>query len=437
MTNERTDGSTGRTTRRAFLRRLARGSLGLAAAPVAAREVLASTSGDGGSIPSLARGPADESYWEQVRAAFSLRDGIAPMNAANLCPAPRSVTAAVWTAMKDVEGDVSFQNRSKYGDLHEIVRERLAGFLGADTGEIAIVRNTTEGNNIVIGGLPLDGGDEVVLWDQNHQTNDVAWDVRAERHGFDVKRVSVPEQPSGPRELFDAFEQALTSRTRVLAFSDISNVSGIRLPVADLCRLGRERGIHVHVDGAQSFGALRFDLHELGCDSYASSAHKWFMGPKEAGVLYVRAERVSEIWPGVVGVGWNSDAEPPVGARKFDTLGQRNDATIAGVAACLDFHELVGSERIEERVFELATRLKEQLVDLPGAEPVTPLSPDVSAGVVIFRFEGASESELYSALYREHGVAGATTGGMRLCPHIYNTHDDVDRAAAGLAEAIA
>jgi selenocysteine lyase/cysteine desulfurase len=346
------------------------------------------------------------------------------------------VNDAVEQAMRDVEGDVSSQNRSKYGDLHDDLRSRLGAFLGADAAELAVVRNTTEANNVIVGGIPLGAGDEVVLWDQNHQTNNVAWDVRAARYGFTVRRVTVPPNPQTPAEILDAFVRELTPRTRVLSFSDTSNMSGIRPPAADLCRIGRERGIHVHVDGAQSFGLFDLNLHELGCASYSSSAHKWFMGPKEGGILYVRADRVPDIWPGIVGVGWGSGGTAPEGAAKFETLGQRNDATIAGMSACLDFHEMIGQELIQTRVFELAARLKDQLAQIPGAQAVTPRSPEVSGGVVIFRFDGVANGALNTALYTEHRVAGASTGGMRLCPHIYNTFEDVDRAAAGLAELV-
>jgi selenocysteine lyase/cysteine desulfurase len=425
------------SNRRRFLRQLAQGSLGLAVAPIAVRGAAAQVApAAAAAAPPRPTALADEAYWTQVRAAFPLRDGIAPMNAANLCPAPRVVNDAVEQAMRDVEGDVSSQNRSKYGALLDNLRARLGSYLGADPTEMAVVRNTTEANNVIVGGIPLGAGDDVVLWNQNHQTNNVAWDVRAARYGFTIRRVTVPPAPTAPAEILEAFVRELTPRTRVLSFSDVSNMSGIRPPAAELCRIGRERGIHVHVDGAQSFGLFDLDLHALGCDSYSSSAHKWFMGPKEGGILYVRAERVPEIWPGIVGVGWGGGGTPPGGAEKFETLGQRNDATIAGMSACLDFHETIGKAPIQTRVFELAARLKDQLAQIPGAEAVTPRSPEMSGGVVIFRFEGVVNGQLSSALYAEHRVAGASTGGMRLCPHIYNTFEDVDRAAAGVAELV-
>jgi selenocysteine lyase/cysteine desulfurase len=379
----------------------------------------------------------EEAYWRLVRAQFALRAGIRPMNAANLCPAPRSVVDRVTATMAELEGDVSFQNRAQYDALRERVRERLAAYLGVSADEIAIVRNTSEANNIVAGGVQLGRGDEVVLHEENHPTNSVSWDVRAARYGFVVRRVSVSAEMSA-EAMTAAFSAALSPRTRVLSFTDISNVTGIRLPARALCVVARDRGIHAHVDGAQSFGAFRMDLRELGCDSYATSAHKWFMGPKEAGVLFVRAERAPAIWPSIVGNGWGNAAETSLrGARRFETLGQRNDATIAGLDAALDFHETIGAAAIELRVLALASALKDQLSRIPGARLVTPAAPERSGGVVIARFGDRDHRALYQKLYSDYGVAGASTGGLRLCPHIYNTQDDVAHAAQAVRKLVA
>jgi isopenicillin-N epimerase len=419
--------------RRDFLRVLGSGAIGLAAVPVLPRTALGR---DVAGVPARSATP-DEAYWRLVRAQFPLRPGVRPMNAANLCPSPRSVIDRVAATSSELEADVSFQNRAQYDALRERVRARLAAYLGVDADEIAIVRNTSEANNVIAGGVQLGRGDEVVLHSENHPTNAVSWDVRAARYGFAVRRVTVTPEMSADAMLA-SFRAALTPRTRVLSFTDISNVTGVRLPARALCALARERGIHAHVDGAQSFGAVRLDLRELGCDSYATSAHKWFMGPKEAGVLFVRAERAAAIWPATVGVGWGDTAETSLrAARRFETLGQRNDATIAGLDAALDFHETIGGATIEARVLALATALKELLARIPGARLVTPVAPEQSGGVVIARFGERDHRALYQRLYAEHGVAGAATGGLRLCPHIYNTLDDVAHAAEAVRKLVA
>lgn len=424
-------------TRRRFLRRVALGSAGLAAAPLLPAE-WAGARAASAVLPRLPDGAADdEAYWALVKAQFLIRPGHVPLNAANLCPAPREVVEATAEATRDVDADVSSQNRAKYNALRESVRERLASYLGVSADEIALVRNTSEANNTVVGGLALGPGDEVLLLDQNHPTNNVAWDVRAARHGFSVRRVAVASPPASRQEVLDAFLATLGPRTRVVAFSDVSNTTGLRVPSRELCAAARERGVHAHVDGAQTFGVDVLDLRAMGCDSYATSAHKWFMGPKEVGLLYVRAQRTADIWPLAVGNGWGSGAETSArGARKFETLGQRNDAAFAGLAAALDFHERIGPARVEARVEALATRMKEGLAGL-GATLLTSTRPELSGGVVVARFEGVNAGSITGRLYSEHGIAGAPTGGLRFCPHVYNTLADVDRALAAVGQLIA
>jgi len=389
------------------------------------------------AMESLARqrhavsgGAVSEAYWEEIRRQFSFREERVPMNAANLCPSPRIVAERVSALTQDIDRDCSSQNRSKFRGLLEASRAQVAGALGVTVDEVALVRNTSEANNIINNGIPLERGDEVVVWDQNHPTNNVAWDVRAARFGLTVTRVSTPVQPTGTDELVGVFERALTPRTRVLALTHASNVSGIRLPVAELCEVSHRRGVHVHVDGAQTWGVVDLDLAALGCDSFSASAHKWFVGPKEVGVLYVKAEHVARIWPSVIAPSWGNQVEPrPVGARKFESLGQRDDAALAAIGTTVDFHRRLGAARIEARVTALATRLKEGLHDA-GYTLVTPLAAELSAGVCIAEVE-ENRGALVNALYEEHGIAGAATGGLRLCPHLYNTVEHIARAVRG------
>jgi isopenicillin-N epimerase len=417
-------------TRRDFLLRLAGAAAGVGVLPVAVPG-LEAASRPPGVAPGTVR---DEAYWSAVKDLFPLRAGILPMNAANLAPAPRSVVERVVSTAWDLEGDVSHQNRAKFSDILEEARSRTAAYLGSSPDEIALVRNASEANNIIVGGLRLGPGDEVVLFDQNHQTNNVSWDVNAARYGFQVRRIGYDPLPESPEQALEPWLRAMTARTRVVTFSDLSNTTGLQLPTRAICHAARERGIFVHVDGAQTLGATPRDLHDLGCDSYSASAHKWLMGPKEVGVLFVRAARIPEIWPGVVGVGWGNGAETTArGARRFETLGQRNDATLAGLLPTLDLHAEIGGEAIAARVVELASLLKEGIAGIPGATIVTPRAAEMSGGVVVTTFDGGKNRAIYERLYSEHGISGAATGGVRLCPHVYTTRADVERVVEAVA----
>jgi selenocysteine lyase/cysteine desulfurase len=384
-------------------------------------------------FPALLKGAADsEALWTLVRHHFAFPEDRVPMNAANLCPSPRGVADAAAELTRDTDHDCSARNREKFGRLLEESRMSVAAMIGGTPDEVALVRNTSEANNIINNGLPLKSGDEVVLWDQNHPTNNVAWDVRAARYGIIVKRVSTPAMPSSVDELVSAFERAITQRTRVLAITYVSNVSGIKLPVKQLCDVAHRRGLYVHVDGAQTWGALRVNVRDMGCDSYSASAHKWFLGPREVGLLYVRKDRIAGIWPNTVAPGWGNDAEPDVvGARKFESLGQRDDAKLAAIRIAADFHNSIGAEKIEARVVELASALKTKLKAL-DLRLATPMDPALSGGVVISRADAQKAAQAYQILDTKWGIAGAATGGLRLCPHVYNTMAHVDRAVEGI-----
>ena len=377
---------------------------------------------------------ADERYWSMVKDQFPLRDDLVIMNAANLCPSPWQVQEAVFGLTRDVDADPSHSNRSKFSGQRDEARDLLAGYLGADPEEIVITRNTSEGNNAVISGLSLGPGDEVVIWDQNHPTCSLAWDVGASRHGYTVKRVSTPPEPESEEELCGVFREAMTGRTRVLAFSHVSNVSGVALPATALCRLAQERGVMTLVDGAQTFGARALDLHNMGCDFFTGSAHKWPMGPKETGVLYISSSRQDDIWPLIVGIGWGEDDAPG----KFEALGQRDDARVSAVARMVDFHEMIGKEQVEGRIRSLAAEVKRQVtLRLPGTRFHTPIREELSLGVVVFSPPGVDLGSAMRILYEDHAVGCAVMrgdfSGIRLSPHVYNTMEDVERVVDAIA----
>ncbi|MEZ5558687.1 MAG: aminotransferase class V-fold PLP-dependent enzyme [Pseudomonadales bacterium] len=423
-------------SRRRFLAGVPAG-VALPAVALAASGATAASPGEPGSWVAGLPGAALPQRLDpvSVRGLFEFSERHVPMNAANLCPTSRPAAQALAAADAAIDLDCSFQNRAPFGTLLEHCRARIAAQLSVSPDEVALVRNTSEANNIVNAGLALEPGDEVVLWDQNHPTNNVAWAVRAARYGIVVRTVTLPAQPRDAGELIEPFVRAFTPKTRVLAVSHVSNVSGLALPVRELCDLAHARGIHVHVDGAQSWGVLHVDLPELGCDSYAASAHKWYMGPREVGLLYVRSDAIGRIWPAVVAPGWGDDVDPdPVGARKFESLGQRDDAALTGLGVAAGLHDALADADVrsgERYTRALAQHLKNGLVEA-GATLVTPMAERFSAGVCVVSVPSANRAELFRRLYAEHGIAAAPTGGLRLCPHVYNTSEHVDRVLAGM-----
>lgn len=347
------------------------------------------------------------------------------MNCANLCPTFQSVAEKVTALSRIVDYDVSFNNRAQFNDTLKATRAKVAEQIGAAGDEIALVRNTSEGNSVITNGLDFRAGDEVVIWDQNHVTNNEAWDIRAKRFGLKVVRVSLPRVQENDEHVVELFAKAFTDRTKVLTFTETSNVSGLKLPAKKLAAMARGKGVYCHVDGAQSWGAAALDLHDMGCDSFAGSAHTWFMGPKEVGILYIRSGRAPDIWPNIIGYTGDIKVELELSnALKFETLGQRDDAAVAALGETAELHDQIRPDRVEARIKELAGLLKAGLKDA-GATLVTPEDPKMSGGVVIIDVPKDNRNIVADTMYAKFGIAASTSGGLRLCPHIYNTRAHV------------
>ncbi len=381
--------------------------------------------------------------WQQVAAAlasdtpdgaFGFAEDRVPMNAANLCPMPTAISHAVARYSHELDRDLSSANRRRIENMKEDARTTVAAQLECSADELAIVRNTSEANSIVVQGLKLGKGDEVLLWDQNHPSNSLAWDVRAARDGFSVRRFSLPMNAASIDEVVAAISKEAGKQTRVVSFTHISNISGFRLPAAEICSaLRRKRSdLHIHVDGAQTWGARHFSLGNVDCDSFSGSAHKWFMGPRETGLLFVREAKQAKLAATVVSIPWGNEVEPSVaGARRYEALGQRDDAAIAALAETAAWHAELTPQFVEQTATAIADQLRDALSEF-DAPFVSSRHPDFRSNVIILKASREQLRELPQKVFEHSGVITVATGGLRMSPHIYNTRDHVLRVAAAV-----
>jgi isopenicillin-N epimerase len=380
--------------------------------------------------------PSSEGYWNMVKRQFPLEDGLLYVNAANVCPASRPVLDRHMDFLRDFHSNPSFQNRDKYKPLQERLRSKLAALLRATPDEIAITRNTSEGSNIIVKGIDLKAGDEILITDHNHPSNNDSWKIRARRDRLVVNSLAVAVPARSRDELIDAFRKAITPRTKVVAFTHVTSTTGIQYPAREITEIAHRAGAWVHLDGAQTFGVFDVDLRAIGCDSYSGSAHKWMMGPLEAGALYVKAERIPQIWPSIVTAGWADDLK---GARKFEVMGQRDDPRITAFEAAVDFVGLIGMSNVEARSRALASRLKQSLASMGNVQLKTNLEPELSGGVVKFMVKGRPTKQVYDTLWEKYRISAASTPsgdseGVRFSPHVYNSMEEMDRAVAAVKE---
>lgn len=375
----------------------------------------------------------DEKFWKEVRARFLMAPDLAFVNAANLCPTSLPVVEALERNTRFLDGNPSAASRAKLTEGREEARRLVAQALRVTPEEIIITRNTSEANNLVSSGLQLGAGDEVVIFADNHPSNLNAWREKAKRFGFTVVEVAVTNPHPGPAAYVDAFARAVTPKTRVLAVTHVTNTMGDMLPVADLCRLARERGVFALVDGAQSFGVLDINLSEMRPHFYSGSAHKWPCGPKETGVLFVDREVHDRIAPSIVSLYGGA-----VGiSRTHEAYGQRDEAALATLGAALKLQGEIGRAAIEKRSRQLATHLATQLQRIEGVTLWT--NPDAarSAAIIVFKPGTLDPRRLASTLYEKERIVCAAAGGtsrpgVRLSPHFYNTMDEMDRTVAAI-----
>ena len=385
--------------------------------------------------PALpAQGPAaGEAFWTAVRAQFVMPPELAVMNAANLCPASVPALRALTRETDDVDRNPSPQNRARLSQAKENTRKVLAEFLRVTPEEIVITRNTSESNNLVSNGLDLKSGDEVVIFSDNHPSNNQAWLEKAKRFGFSVNVVEQKNPHPGAEYYIDAFAKALTPQTKVLAFTHFTNTVGDLFPAREICAMARARGVMTLVDGAQSFGLMDVNLRDIDPDFYSGSAHKWPCGARECGVLFVNARVHDRIWPtsysaypGAVGI-----------SRRLEAFGQRDEATMIAFAEALTFQTTVGRAAIEQRAKALTQQLLAGVRRIEGFKSFTSPETDRTVAVVTFTPGTLDARKLVATLYANDRI-GVTTGGgagrsgVRVSPHFYNTPVEVDRLLTAL-----
>ena len=380
-----------------------------------------------GPLPKAPAEP-DEKYWKEVRSRFLLPADLAFINAANLCPTSLPVVEALEKNTRFLDGNPSSSSRTKLQEGREEGRRLVAAALRVTPEEIILTRNTSEANNIVSSGLALAAGDEVIVFADNHPSNLSAWREKAKRFGFTVVEVPAVTPHPGPAAYVDAFTKAMTPRTRVLAVTHVTNTMGDMLPVAELCRIARDRGIVALVDGAQSFGVFDVDLSRMRPHFYSGSVHKWPCGPKEMGVLYVSSDVQGRLAPSIVSLYGGS-----VGiSRTHEAFGQRDEASLATFSAALRFQDQIGRAAIEKRSRELATYLAAELKKIEGVTLWTDTDAQRSGSIIVAKPATLDPRRLVTVLYERDRIVcaaagGTTRPGIRLAPHFYNTMEEMDR----------
>jgi L-cysteine/cystine lyase len=326
----------------------------------------------------------------------------------------------------------------KMATIYTDAREHVARLLNASTDEIALTDSTGEGMNIISYGLNWQEGDEVITTNHEHLSALAPLYQSRDRYGVVVHKADLG--PRADRSALEAVSELVTERTRLISISHVTWTTGTRLDVQAVTRFGRERGIPVLIDGAQSAGAIPIDVKELDVDFYAIPMQKWLCGPDGTGALYVKSESMHYIAPTYVGY-WSIKHEKGIewelkeNAQRFE-LGGRHTASLAGQSAVLDWLEhFVGYSWMFERISALNTYAYSALQNVPGLTMLTP-RPGMS-GLLAFTLEGRDDKELVKHLYEKYTISVRNipeTHALRISTGFYNTEEEIDTLVRALSE---
>ena len=377
----------------------------------------------------------EEAYWTEMRKQFLIPAGEVYLNNGTVGSCPMPVLRAVFDGYYDTEkmaqSDPEDYPIWGYGPWNEF-RDPLAEFVGCTRDEIALVRNATEANSYVANGLDMQPGDEVLMTDQEHPGGEQPWNLRAKRYGIVVKKVKLPVPVPNAAAVLNLFNDAITPRTRVIFFSHITTATGVVLPAKELCALARSKGILSAVDGAHVIGMMKLNLHDIGSDMYSSSPHKWLMGPKGTGFLYVRDEVMDRLWNTIVTAGWD---DPKLRAERFQRIGSSNVPSLCGLRAALQLANQIGTDRIERRHRQMADYILKEIVGR-GAESWTSPDPALRCGIASVNVPPIQISELETWMWKTKKIRirGGGPSKIRLSTPYYLTHKDIDRFLAAFDE---
>ena len=417
--------------RRQFL-----GAIGLPAVAAAAGAPFAALRGSRAAeiAKSLAEHPGSpddvarqEEFWFEVQKAFTVDRSLINLNNGGVSPSPTWVQEAM-------KRHLDYSNEAPVYTMWRIlepqregVRQRLAREYDCDPEEVALTRNASESLQICQLGFDLKPGDEVLTTTQDYPRMITTFKQRARREGIVLRQFSIPVPAEDPAEIVALFERNITPRTRLILICHMINLTGQILPVREVVEMARARGIPVIVDGAHALAHFDFTMAELDCDYYASSLHKWLFAPHGTGFLYVRRDKIADLWP-MMAAPEKLDED----IRKYEEIGTHPAANYLAIAEALTFHQGIGPKRKEARLIYLRDYWAKPLLEYDNVRLNTSLKPGFACGIANVDIEDVDVLALVDWLWKEHRIIVTPINhdefhGLRVSPSVYTTIEELDR----------
>jgi len=380
--------------------------------------------------------------WKKIRKAFPISKKLCYLNNGTMGPSPMSVIKAIESKTMEVNTNL------KYHANDEEAKTSLAKLLGTQAEEIALTHNVTEGINIATWAFDLRKGDEVILTDQEHVGNALPWLNRQRLEGI-VIRSFHPEDTA--EKVLAQVKKLINPKTKVIAIPHIPCTTGQVYPIKEICEIARNAGVMTLIDGAHGAGMLNLNLKDLGCDIYSSCCHKWLLGPKGTGFMYVRKDLIENSSALFVGghsdTGWTLNTEEQsikgfqLNAHRYH-YGTQNYANFYGINEAVNFNQSIGTERIANRIVELNNYLFKQLKTLgKDVQILTPEESRSRAGIATIKLLTIDNSKFISKMRNDNIILRylpeSGHNAIRISTHIYNDFSEIDRLIFEINKAIA
>ncbi len=369
----------------------------------------------------------DEDFWSVIQQSFSVTRGIINLNNGGVSPSPRIVTEAFVRYTWQQEDATAYTMWQILEPQSETIRTGLAEIFGCDAEEIAITRNASESLEILLMGLDLKAGDEILTTTQDYPRMLTTLKQRELREGLKLNLIKVPVAPKDVNDLATPFEKAITPKTKLILISHQINLTGQIMPVRKVCEMARARGIETIVDGAHSFAQFDFKRDDLQCDYFGTSLHKWLYAPKGTGMLYVRKEKIPKVWALMASEDKNKND-----IRKFEEIGTHSAAMRLAIGEAVLFHNAIGAKRKEARLRYLSRYWMNKLKDVPKIGFNTSFDDAQSCAIANFKIEGIDPVQIGSYLMAKHKIFTTPIvhdefTGIRITPNVYTTLWELDR----------
>jgi selenocysteine lyase/cysteine desulfurase len=376
----------------------------------------------------------DEKFWKQIRTGYKLKSDYINLENGYYNIQPEEILEAYINHIREVNLQGAYYMRTVQAENKKAVAAQLAALAGVNADEFIITRNTTESLDMVISGIDWKPGDEAVMAEQDYGAMLDMFRQVAKRYGMINKMISVPNHPVSDEEIVSLYENAITPSTKLLMVCHMINITGHILPVRKICDMAHRKGVPVMVDGAHALAHIQFKISELNCDYYGASLHKWLSVPLGVGMLYVKKENISKIWPLFAEGG--READDIMRLNHTGTIPVHTDLAIANAIA---FYEKLGAERKEARLRYLQNYWTNQVRNVNRVNVNTPKDPLRSCAIANVGIEGMKPAEMAKTLlekYRIYTVAidGVGVHGCRITPNVFTSVEELDALVKALKE---